>query len=424
MLDIKFIRANPDAVKEAAEKKNVTLDVDQLLSVDKKVIELKGELQSLQEKRNANAKAIKSASNDERQSFIDNGRKISEQIKEFTPKLAPLEEELKMLMFKVPGLPSADTPIGQSDEDNVVVKTHGEKPNFSFDPLDHVDILEKHNWADFTRIPRVSGSRNYALKNEALLLEQAILNYTMEKLITKGFDMMSVPSLVREHALMGTGHFPDGRDQVYFLPEDDIYLSGTAEVPLNSLYAGDIIDEADLPIRLGGFSPCFRREAGSAGRDVRGLIRVHQFLKVEQYIICKSDNAESEKWHKFLLEVSQELLQDFNIPYEIVECCTGDMGLGKYKMFDINSWVPSESKYRETHSCSALLDWQARRTNLRYRDSEGKVHFCHTLNNTAVASPRILVPFIENHQQEDGSIAIPECLQKYFGGQNQLPFKK
>lgn len=420
MLDIKFIRSNPEAVKEAATKKHINLDVDALLALDKKLTDSKTSLQSLQQERNTNAKEIKSATPETRQDFINKGREIGDKIKAMTPEITEMENEFKSLMLKVPGLPSPETPVGSSDEDNVIIKTVGEKPKFDFEPQDHVDILEKNNWADFKRIGDIAGSRNYVLKNEVLLLEQAILNFTMEKLISKGFDMMSTPSLVREKPLLGTGHFPDGKDQVYYMENDDMYLSGTAEVPLNSLYAGEIIDESMLPIKLGGYSPCFRREAGSAGRDVRGLIRVHQFQKVEQYIICKNDPTESKKWHEFLLSISEEVLNDLNIPYQIVECCTGDMGLGKFRMFDIESWVPSENKYRETHSCSSLHDWQARRTGLRYRDADGKVHFCHTLNNTAVASPRILVPFIENHQQADGTIKLPECLRKFFGGKEFL----
>ena len=416
MLDIKFIRSNPEDVKKAVELKNLSLNVDDLLALDAKVLEGRKSLEELQFQRNQNAKAIKSASPEERQNFIQNGKDIGEKINAVKPELTENEEKLKVFLMQVPNLPSPNAPVGKSDEDNVVIKTVGEKTKFSFEPLDHVDLLEKHNWADFKKVPVISGSRNYALKNEALFLEQAILNFAMDKLYSKQFDVMSVPSLVREESLVGTGHFPDGRDQVYYMPEDDMYLSGTAEVPINSLYKGDILNEADLPIKMGGYSPCFRREAGSAGRDVRGLIRVHQFLKVEQFVICKNDEAESMKWHQFMLELSEEILNELELPYQIVECCTGDMGLGKYRMFDIESWVPSEEKYRETHSCSSLLDWQARRTGLRYRDSEGTVQFCHTLNNTAIASPRILVPFLENHQQADGSIYIPEKLRRFMGG--------
>jgi seryl-tRNA synthetase len=283
-----------------------------------------------------------------------------------------------------------------------------------------VQILENHKWADFERIATISGSRSYSLRNEAVLLEFALLRFALEKMMSKGFTLASVPSMAREYTFMGQGMFPKARDQVYFVPEDDIYLAGTSEVVLNSLHKDEILSESDLPILYGGFSACFRREAGSSGRDVRGLIRVHQFNKVEQYVLCKSDPEESAAWHQKLLNTSEEILQSLELPYQVVECCTGDMGLGKFRMNDINSWVPSEGKYRETHSCSSLHDWQARRTNLRYRGEDGKVRFAHTLNNTALATPRIMVPFLENHQQADGSIRLPVALQPYMGGLQKL----
>jgi seryl-tRNA synthetase len=253
-----------------------------------------------------------------------------------------------------------------------------------------------------------------------VLVELAMHRLAMEKLMKKGFNLVSVPAFAREEALYGTGHFPNGRDQAYFVPEHNLYLTGTAEVQINSLHAGEILKDSDLPILYAGYSPCFRSEAGSYGRDVRGLIRVHQFMKVEQFVICKNDPAESERWHQALLETSEEIVQDLELPYRIVECCTGDMGTGKVRMYDVEAWVPSENKYRETHSCSSLHDWQARRTNTRYRDSDNKVQFVHTLNNTAIASPRILVPFLENHQQADGSIKIPAKLRPYLNGAEYL----
>jgi seryl-tRNA synthetase len=239
-------------------------------------------------------------------------------------------------------------------------------------------------------------------------------------LFNLGFTLVTAPSFAREEPLFGTGHFPLGKDQVYYLPEEDIYLSGTAEVPLNSLHAGEILDIKDLPITYAGYSTCFRKEAGSAGRDVKGLIRVHQFIKVEQYILCQNDPQEGHLWQKKLLENAEALLQSLELPYQVIECCTGDMGCGKAKMYDIECFVPSENTYRETHSCSNLTDWQARRTGLRYRDADGKIHFCYTLNNTMLASPRILVPFLENHQDKDGFIHIPEALRPYLGHKARL----
>lgn len=416
MLDLKFVRENTAIVKKAIEQKNSKLNLDELLGLDQKVIELKGQVQDLQAKRNAHSKKIPQATPEERPVLIEEGRKIGAELEAIKPSLQEAEDALQKLLYLLPSIPHPDVPVGKDDTDNVEVKKIGKLPEFSFKPKDHVEILELNNWAEFEKIANVSGSRSYSLRNEMVLLEMAVHRLALEKLRAKGFNLITTPSFSREQALFGTGHFPEGRDQVYYLPDDDIYLSGTAEVQLNSLHAGEILTENDLPILYAGYSPCFRREAGSYGRDVRGLIRVHQFMKTEQYIICKNDQAESEKWHKMLLETSEEIVQDLELPYRVVECCTGDMGTGKVRMFDVESWVPSENKYRETHSCSSLHDWQSRRTNTRYRNSEGKVEYCHTLNNTAVATPRILVSFLENHQNEDGSVRIPEKLRPYMGG--------
>jgi seryl-tRNA synthetase len=327
-------------------------------------------------------------------------------------------------LYLVPQIPSPKAPIGRDDSDNVEVKKFGVMPKFDFTPLDHVQILENNNWADFERIAKVSGSRSYSLRNEMVLVEMAMHRMAMDKLIAKGFNLVSVPAFAREEALYGTGHFPQGRDQAYFIPEHNLYLAGTAEVQINSLHANEILKESELPLLYAGYSPCFRSEAGSYGRDVRGLIRVHQFMKVEQFVICKNDPEESAKWHQILLETSEEIVQDLELPYRIVECCTGDMGTGKVRMYDVEAWVPSELKYRETHSCSSLYDWQARRTQTRYRDSENKVQYVHTLNNTAIATPRILVPFLECHQQKDGTVKIPVKLQRYMDGKTFIGIPK
>ncbi|MCP4915205.1 MAG: serine--tRNA ligase [Oligoflexia bacterium] len=420
MLDLKFIRENQDILKTAIAEKGSSLNLDELLEADKVVVALKGEIQELQAQRNAHSKKIPAASAEERPALIEQGREIGKTLDSKKPALTEAEEKLQRLMYLVPSIPHPDAPKGKSDEDNVEVKLAGNKPELSFEPMDHVDLLLKNGWAEFEKIANVCGSRSYSLRNEMVLLEMAVHRMAMDRLMDKGFNLVTTPSLARESALMGTGHFPEGRDQVYYLQEDDLYLSGTAEVQLNSFHSGEILNENELPILYAGYSPCFRREAGSYGRDVRGLIRVHQFLKTEQYIICKNDPEESAKWHKMLLETSEEIVNDLELPYRIVECCTGDMGTGKVRMYDIECWVPSEEKYRETHSCSSLHDWQSRRTNTRYRNSEGKVEFCHTLNNTAVATPRILVSFIECHQQEDGSVKIPEKLRPYMGGKDVI----
>ena len=284
----------------------------------------------------------------------------------------------------------------------------GKSPCFPLNPKDHVDILEQNNWAEFRRIAKICGSRSYGLRDAMVWLEMAIHRLALDTLYAKGFTLISTPALVKEEALFGTGHFPMGQDQVYRLKEDDLFLSGTSEVQINYLHAGEILQEAELPLLYAGRTACFRREAGSYGRDVRGLMRVHEFTKVEQYVVCKNDPEESQRWHQQLLKTSEEIVQSLELPYRIVECCTGDMGTGKVRMYDIECWVPSEKRYRETHSCSDLHDWQARRTNTRYRDRNGNVRFVHTLNNTAIATPRVLVSLLECHQRQDGSIHVPE----------------
>jgi seryl-tRNA synthetase len=257
----------------------------------------------------------------------------------------------------------------------------------------------------------------YALKGRLALLEQGLMFWAQQLIAEDGFTLMTMPSLARPQAFVGTGHFPGHEEEAYEVPKDGLYLAGTAEIALTGLHSGEILEAAQLPILYAGYSPCFRREAGSAGRDVRGLLRVHQFYKLEQYVICADDESESARWHERLLGNAERLLKALEIPYQVVETSTGDMGLGKFRMNDIESWVPSLGKYRETHSCSTLHDWQARRANLRWRDQDRKVRFVHTLNNTALASPRILVPLLENHQQADGRVRLPAALQGLMGGE-------
>jgi seryl-tRNA synthetase len=412
MLDLKFIKNHPDVVRKAIQLKNVRLNLDELLHCEQIASEHKRKLETLQTERNANAKKVSQAKPEERAELISKGKEIGQEIDALKSSLAASEEKLSHFLLQVPNIPAQDAPVGKGEEDNVEIRRHGRLPVFDFAPLDHVDLLQKNNWADLHRIANVSGSRSYALKNEMVLLEMALLQLALAKAQAHGFTPLSVPSMVREQALFATGHFPEGREQAYFLPADNLYLAGTAEVPINSLHTGEILQEKDLPLLYVGYSPCFRREAGSAGRDVRGLIRVHQFYKVELFVICKNDPQESLHWLHKLLSISEEILQALDLPYRVIECCTGDMGVGKVKMFDLESWVPSEKKYRETHSCSAFHDWQARRANLRYRNAKGDVEFCHTLNNTAIATPRILVPILENHQKADGTVALPKILMR------------
>jgi len=420
MLDLRYIRENKDLVKTAILNKRVHLDLDELLALDGEVLDLKKKLQALQEDKNSNAKKMPKATPEERPGLIEKGREIGQEIARLEPLVALKEEGLRNLLWLTPLVPAANAPVGKDDSENVERKKGGEIRNFEFASIDHVELAVQNNWAEFERMARVSGSRMIALKNELALYEFAVIRFALDFLAKKGSQIITVPAMVRESALYGTGHFPAGREQVYFLKEDDLYLSGTAEVPVTSIFGGEILPESEIPKRIGAFSPCFRREAGSAGKDVRGLMRVHQFNKVEQFVFCKNDAEESEFWHQELLKTSEEIVQAFELPYRVIEVCTGDMGAGKYRMHDLECWVPSEKRYRETHSCSSLHDWQSRRANLRYRDKDEKVKFMHTLNNTAVATPRILIPLLENHQLANGAIRVPKALQSYMGGVDRI----
>jgi len=420
MLDLTFIRENPEIVKKAIEQKCVKLNLDDILKLDADVVKHKTNIQTLQAAKNTISKDIPSASNENRPALIEKSKSIGSEIDQVKPLLDDAEKALKELLYQVPNIPMENAPIGVGEEDNVIIKNWGDIPKFDFDILDHVDLIEKNDWAELKRVAKVSGSRSYALKGDMVRLEMALHSFVQDKLSDRGFTPLSVPALCREDALYATGHFPGAREDIYHMERDDLYLAGTAEVVLNCLHSDEILEEKDLPIAYSGFSPCFRREAGSAGRDVRGLLRVHQFYKTEQYVLCKNDKEESMQWHQKLLTAAEELLQDLEIPYQIVECCTGDMGTGKYRMNDIESWTPSLNTYRETHSCSTLFDWQARRTNIRYRDNDGNIKFVHTLNNTGCATPRILAPLLENHQQADGSIKLPKALRPYLGGREFL----
>ncbi len=424
MPDIKFILENKDLVLEGLKKKGYTkedLDIDELIGLHKKITALKTSSQALAEEKNKLSNQIKSASPDERPNIIAKSKELGEKFKLEEQELADLSEKFELMMLKMPNLPSPESPVGPDDSANVARRYVGEIPHFDFAPRDHIELMEINDWSEMERIAKVSGSRTYAIKNDLAKLELAMHMFVLDKLRSHGFTVITVPSISKEKPLYGQGYLPFSRDEVYYLPQDDIYLSGTAELILNSLRADEILTENDLPVLYAGFSPCFRREAGAAGKDTRGLVRVHQFMKTEQFVICAGDVAESEKWHQKLLQISEEVLQDFELPYRVLEVCTGDMGAPKYRQYDLEAWVPSQNCYRETHSCSNITDWQARRTNLRYRaNADGKVKYAHTLNNTGIATPRALVPFIENHQNADGTVNIPPKLQPYMGGVKKI----
>ena len=424
MFDIKYIMENPAEIKEGLAKKGYTqqdIDIDALIALYKDIAKLKTSSQALSEEKNKLSNSIKSASAEERPNIIAKSKSIGEELKVELEKLDAEQKKYDEIMWRMPNMPSADCPVGPDESGNKVIRKVGEIPHFNFKPRDHVELMEINDWSELERITKVSGSRTYAIKNDLAQLELALHMMVLDKLRAHGFTVISVPALSKEKPLYGQGYLPFSRDEIYYMPADDIYLSGTAELILNSLRADEIIPENELPILYAGFSPCFRREAGAAGKDTRGLVRVHQFMKTEQFVICKNDIRESEKWHQTLLKISEEVLQDLELPYQVLDICTGDMGAPKYRQYDLEAWVPSQNCYRETHSCSNITEWQARRTNLRYRDNaDGKVKFVHTLNNTGIATPRALVPFIECHQNEDGSVNIPSKLRPYLGGKTKI----
>ncbi|MCH8616716.1 serine--tRNA ligase [Sphingomonas sp. SM33] len=417
MLGLDFIRANRAAVEKAIADKGVTLDLDNLLSLDSEVRALKTEIEALRAERNAISARFKSVPPEERAELGRRAKEAGARAGELENALAEKQALLTELQMRVPNIPWKGAPVGPDETFNTVIRREGEPPKFDFEPLDHVALIEKNDWAELGRIVQVSGSRTYCLKGRLALLELKLMGWALQQIADAGFTAISVPAIAREQAFINQGQFPGHVEETYALPNDDLYLAGTAEVALTSLHSGEILEGDKLPILYAGISPCFRREAGSAGKDVRGLLRVHQFFKVEQYVICEADDAQSAEWHAKLLQLAESLLKALEIPYQVIETSTGDMGLGKFRMNDIESWVPSLGKYRETHSCSTLHDWQARRANLRYRGSDGRVRFAHTLNNTALASPRILVPLLENHQTADGRVKLPPVLQELMGGE-------
>jgi seryl-tRNA synthetase len=415
MLALDFVKANRETVERAIRDKGVALNLDDLLTLDARVRALKTEVESLRAERNAVSAQFPKAAPEAKAELGRRAKEAGARISSLEEQLAGEESALKVLLLQLPGIPYEKAPVGPDETYNEVIRTVGEPPKFDFDPLDHVALIEKNNWGDLSRVTQVSGSRTYCLKGPLALLETKLMGWALERIAGSGFAPITVPAIAREQAFLNQGQFPGHREETYELPNDDLWLAGTAEVVLTSLHSGEIIEADKLPVLYAGFSPCFRREAGSAGKDVRGLLRVHQFVKVEQYVICEASEEQSAEWHATLLRLAEDLLGALEIPYQVIETSTGDMGLGKYRMNDIESWVPSLGKYRETHSCSTLHDWQARRANIRYRGADGKVRFAHTLNNTALASPRILVPLLENHQTADGRVKLPKAMQDLMG---------
>ena len=422
MLDLAFIREHPDLIKAVAKRRRTAVDVDALLAIDRELRETRRGAEDLRAEQNRLNKAIREAGADKdaRERHIARGREVAAALKELEPRERDLEARLRELWLLVPNIPDATVPEGGSDEDNVEIKRTGEPPAFDFEPLDHVTLMNGLDMLDIERGVKVAGSRSYILKGDAVLLELALLQLALDRVSRKGFVPLSVPAIAKEFCFYGNSQFPRGRDQTYAIPEDELFLVGTAEVSVTGMHSGEILREQDLPIRYVAWSPCFRREAGTYGKDTRGIFRVHQFEKIEQYIICRADHGESVRWHEELLANAEELVQALELPYRVVNICTGDLGDAKVKGYDIECWIPSESRYRETHSDSYFHDYQARRADIRYRGDDGVVRYVHTLNNTALASSRTIIALVENHQQADGTVRVPEALRPFLGGRAVL----
>ncbi|NOT01393.1 MAG: serine--tRNA ligase [Phycisphaerales bacterium] len=440
MLDIKYIRENVERVRQAAAAKRVACDLDQLIAVDARRRAVQLELEALRTAsreggqqialyRNPKSEWYKRAiaSGMTTEQIAGEAKRTQEELNQVKSAIKSLEEQDKVvnqefdaLMLTVAQPADDDVPAGKDESENVELRREGGVRRFDFEPKDHVALGAALDIIDIERGVRLAGSRNYVLKGDGALLHRAVLQLALDLMVERGFVPMHVPVLVREETMTGTGYFPAGRDQAYLCERDELSLVGTAEVPLTAYHTGEILSEKDLPLKYCAVSPCFRREAGAAGKDTAGLYRIHLFDKVEQVIICRNDEELSKQFHQEILRNAEDVLRALELPYRVVNVCTGDLGQGQVQKFDIETWMPSRNSYGETHSASRFYEFQARRLMLRYRDEQKKIHYCHTLNNTVIASPRILIPLLELHQNADGSVTIPGKLRPYMNGRERI----
>lgn len=415
MLDINFIKENKDKVKEAIKNKRLegTIDIENLLAVYDNYSNLLKKVEEERGLRNKISNEVAKAKSSEKEKIIEQAKVIKEELQKLEKNLENYRSKLDDLMLWVPNIPAEDVPVGEDEGGNVEVRKVGKVKSLGFEPKDHIELGKTLDIIDVDRGAKISGFRGYFLKNEGAVLEQAILKYAYDFMIKQGFTFMGVPWMVNPGFFVGTGYFPWGVEDHYKV--DEKALIGTSEVSLTSYYAGEILNEKDLPVKLIALSPCFRREIGAYGKDTKGVFRVHQFYKVEQVVLCENDEGVSREWHEKMLGYSENILKNLGLPYRVVLMCTGDMGAGQRKKYDIETWFPSQKDYRETHSDSYFLDFQSRRLNIRYRAKNGDLKFVHTLNNTVAATPRLLAAVLESYQQKDGSVLIPKVLRKYTG---------
>ncbi len=421
MIDIKLIREDPQKFKRAAKAKNFDVDIDRLVAVDAELKTVKQQLQDISTDKNRIGKSIPKLPPDQKEAALSQLSQLKQREATYNEELEKLQPQFDELMQQVPQPADDDVPLGKDDTENVEIRREGQVRQFDFEPKDHVQLGLALGMIDIERGVKLAGTRNYFLTGDGAVLHWAVLRFAMDLMVGKGYVPLSVPLLMKDEAMRGTGYYPGSEEQTYRMEKDQLNLAGTAEVPLTAYRMGEILDAEELPLKYVALSSCFRREAGAAGKDTYGLYRIHQFDKVEQVIVCENSAEESKKYHGEILANAEAVMRALELPYRVVNVCTGDLGRGQAKKFDIEAWMPSRGNYCETHSASKFYDFQARRMNLRYKEPATKKNFfCHTLNNTVVASPRILIPILELYQNADGSISIPKVLRPYMNGKEEI----
>jgi seryl-tRNA synthetase len=420
MMDIKLIRANPELFKKAAADKHCKVDIDALLAIDKQMLAAGHEIQTIRTEQNKTGEKIAKLPPDQKKAASEEMGKLKARAKELDAQVDSLKPQFDELLLLVAQPADPEVPFGKDDTENVELHREGQVRQFDFEPKDHIVLGKALDIIDVERGVKLAGTRNYILKGAGMLLHQAVLRLAIDLMLQKGYTPLTVPVLVRDEVMYGTGYFPVGMDQAYLCERDKMSLVGTAEVPVTALHSDEVLAEAELPKKYFAMSTCFRREAGAAGKDTYGLYRIHFFDKVEQVVIGPNDRAASVALHQEILKNSEDVLKALGLPYRVVNVCTGDLGQGQVQKFDIETWMPSRGGYGETHSASRFYEFQARRLNLRYRDAEGKMKYCHTLNNTVIASPRVLIPILELYQNADGTVTVPPALRPYMGGMEKI----
>jgi len=421
VLDPKWLRENADVVRDAAKRKRMQPElVDEFIKQDRAFREVLQKVEDLRAGLKASSSLLGKMTPEEREPALAAQRESKASLKELEHSEQELRAVVQDIAMRLPMPPAADVPDGKDDSDNVEITTFSKPTEFDFEVLSHYELAERMGLLDIKRGVKIAGSRNYLLLGDLARLERAVLNYAIDHMLAREFELVSVPTLVNRACMEGTGYFPGGEEQAYLAERDDLALIGTSEVPLTSIHSGEVLDTSVLPLRRVALSPCYRREAGTYGKDTKGLYRVHQFWKVEQVVLGPNDLDWSLEEHKRMLGHATDLMQALELPYRVVNVCTGDLGQGQVQKFDIETWMPSRGNYGETHSASRFHDFQTRRLNLRYKSGKDKPQFCHSLNNTVIASPRVLIALLENHQNADGSVNIPQVLQPYMGGQQTI----